>query len=222
MVPCVRPTCIPTELCQGLCAVLCCVSLLLWGAEGVPAVPCPQLARYTREGFLHLGALGTTTLLPDTRCLVDTGKSRFPQLLDCDKVKSSLHKRWNFIQVCLGLPLGLLCCPNPGWDTAHGMGWGKGETVPWDTAHGMGWDKREMVPWDSKFQVPGQREGVKRDQGSSSRQFLMKVFLSGSRKVDLVMPMTSRFLCLLWMKSAIHSHTFIPKQILGPRTEGGG
>ncbi|XP_040506132.2 polypeptide N-acetylgalactosaminyltransferase 17 isoform X2 [Gallus gallus] len=64
--------------------------------------PChgwgPQLARYTKEGFLHLGALGTTTLLPDTRCLVDNVKSRFPQLLDCDKVKSSLHKRWNFIQ----------------------------------------------------------------------------------------------------------------------------
>ncbi|XP_042298490.1 polypeptide N-acetylgalactosaminyltransferase 17-like [Sceloporus undulatus] len=65
--------------------------------------PChgwgPQLARYTKEGFLHLGALGTTVLLPDTRCLVDNMKSRFPQLLDCDKVKSSLHKRWNFIQV---------------------------------------------------------------------------------------------------------------------------
>ncbi|KAK2537588.1 hypothetical protein Q9233_002892 [Columba guinea] len=64
--------------------------------------PChgwgPQLARYTKEGFLHLGALGTTTLLPDTRCLVDNMKSRFPQLLDCEKVKSSLHKRWNFIQ----------------------------------------------------------------------------------------------------------------------------
>ncbi|NWR34070.1 GLT17 acetylgalactosaminyltransferase, partial [Tachuris rubrigastra] len=64
--------------------------------------PChgwgPQLARYTKEGFLHLGALGTTTLLPDTRCLVDNGKSRFPQLLDCEKVKSSLHKRWSFIQ----------------------------------------------------------------------------------------------------------------------------
>ncbi|KAB0350400.1 hypothetical protein FD754_015257 [Muntiacus muntjak] len=64
--------------------------------------PChgwgPQLARYTKEGFLHLGALGTTTLLPDTRCLVDNAKSRLPQLLDCDKVKSSLYKRWNFIQ----------------------------------------------------------------------------------------------------------------------------
>lgn len=63
-------------------------------------LPAPQLARYTKEGFLHLGALGTTTLLPDTRCLVDNVKSRFPQLLDCEKVKSSLHKRWNFIQVC--------------------------------------------------------------------------------------------------------------------------
>ncbi|XP_071067281.1 polypeptide N-acetylgalactosaminyltransferase 17 isoform X2 [Dasypus novemcinctus] len=64
--------------------------------------PChgwgPQLARFTKEGFLHLGALGTTTLLPDTRCLVDNAKSRLPQLLDCDKVKSSLYKRWNFIQ----------------------------------------------------------------------------------------------------------------------------
>ncbi|KAG8509897.1 Polypeptide N-acetylgalactosaminyltransferase 17, partial [Galemys pyrenaicus] len=58
------------------------------------------LARYTKEGFLHLGALGTTTLLPDTRCLVDNSKSRLPQLLDCDKVKSSLYKRWNFIQAC--------------------------------------------------------------------------------------------------------------------------
>ncbi|XP_015682918.1 polypeptide N-acetylgalactosaminyltransferase 17-like, partial [Protobothrops mucrosquamatus] len=56
------------------------------------------LARYTKEGYLHLGALGTTILLPDTRCLVDNVKSKLPQLLDCEKVKSSLHKRWNFIQ----------------------------------------------------------------------------------------------------------------------------
>ena len=69
----------------------------------------PQLARYTKEGFLHLGALGTTTLLPDTRCLVDNSKSRLPQLLDCDKVKSSLYKRWNFIQV--GSPLGRASTP---------------------------------------------------------------------------------------------------------------
>lgn len=68
-------------------------------SRGPAALLSPQLARYTKEGFLHLGALGTTTLLPDTRCLVDNSKSRLPQLLDCDKVKSSLYKRWNFIQV---------------------------------------------------------------------------------------------------------------------------
>nr|XP_033777107.1 polypeptide N-acetylgalactosaminyltransferase 17 isoform X1 [Geotrypetes seraphini]XP_033777108.1 polypeptide N-acetylgalactosaminyltransferase 17 isoform X1 [Geotrypetes seraphini] len=64
--------------------------------------PChgwgPQLARYTKEGYLHLGALGSTTFLPDTRCLVDNNKNHFPQLLDCEKVKSSLHKRWSFVQ----------------------------------------------------------------------------------------------------------------------------
>ena len=68
-------------------------------SHGPAALLSPQLARYTKEGFLHLGALGTSTLLPDTRCLVDNAKSRLPQLLDCDKVKSSLYKRWNFIQV---------------------------------------------------------------------------------------------------------------------------
>ena len=73
-------------------------------AHGPATLLFPQLARYTKEGFLHLGALGTTTLLPDTRCLVDNAKSRLPQLLDCDKVKSSLYKRWNFIQVSLGPP----------------------------------------------------------------------------------------------------------------------
>lgn len=126
---------------------------------------CPQLARYTKEGFLHLGALGTTTLLPDTRCLVDTGKSRFPQLLDCDKVKSSLHKRWSFIQVCLGLPSGLLCwVPKPG------------ALCP-TPARGMGWDKGETVPRHSEFQVLGQREGVKRDQGSITRIISNQSFL---------------------------------------------
>lgn len=60
---------------------------------------CFQLARYTKEGYLHLGTLGSTILLPDTRCLVDNKKSKLPQLMDCDKVKSTLHKRWSFIQV---------------------------------------------------------------------------------------------------------------------------
>uniref|UniRef100_A0A803VRS2 polypeptide N-acetylgalactosaminyltransferase n=1 Tax=Ficedula albicollis TaxID=59894 RepID=A0A803VRS2_FICAL len=110
--------------------------------------PChgwgPQLARYTKEGFLHLGALGTTTLLPDTRCLVDTGKSRFPQLLDCDKVKSSLHKRWNFIQVCLGLPPGAPLLPKPwvGHSPRHGVGQrgggAMGQQIPGPGAEGGG------------------------------------------------------------------------------------
>ena len=128
--------------------------------------PVPQLARYTKEGFLHLGALGTTTLLPDTRCLVDNVKSRFPQLLDCEKVKSSLHKRWNFIQVCYGSAIDAApLLPKP-WAVALRL-WR--ETV---------WDDDEMVPCDSGCQVRGQRDKVKRDQGQgqyfriiSSRSF---------------------------------------------------
>lgn len=81
-----------------------------------------------------------------------------------------------------GCPWGLLCFPNPGWDTTHGMGW----------------DRGEMGPWDSKLQVLGHRGEVKRDQGSFSGQFLIKVFLYGSRKGDLLMsvlPMTSFVSC---------------------------
>lgn len=126
----------------------------------------PQLARYTKEGFLHLGALGTTTLLPDTRCLVDNVKSRFPQLLDCEKVKSSLHKRWNFIQVCYGSAIDAApLLPKP-WAMPHRL-WC--ETV---------WDKDKMVPCNSRCQVLRQLEKVKRDQGQgqyfrtiSSRSF---------------------------------------------------
>lgn len=126
----------------------------------------PQLARYTKEGFLHLGALGTTTLLPDTRCLVDNVKSRFPQLLDCEKVKSSLHKRWNFIQVCYGSAIDAApLLPKP-WAMPHRL-WC--EPV---------WDKDKMVPCNSRCQVLRQLEKVKRDQGQgqyfrtiSSRSF---------------------------------------------------
>ncbi|KAK2109295.1 Polypeptide N-acetylgalactosaminyltransferase 17 [Saguinus oedipus] len=56
------------------------------------------LAHYTKEGFLYLSTLGITTLLPDTCCLVNNSKSWLLQLPDCDKVKSSLYKCWNFIQ----------------------------------------------------------------------------------------------------------------------------
>uniref|UniRef100_UPI00398F2AC6 polypeptide N-acetylgalactosaminyltransferase 17 isoform X1 n=1 Tax=Pristiophorus japonicus TaxID=55135 RepID=UPI00398F2AC6 len=64
--------------------------------------PChgmsPQLVRYTKERYLYLGSLGSTILLPDTRCLVDNKKSRFPQLLDCEKVKNVYQKSWRFVQ----------------------------------------------------------------------------------------------------------------------------
>eukprot|EP00062_Callorhinchus_milii_P022221 gi/632979768/ref/XP_007906655.1/ PREDICTED: putative polypeptide N-acetylgalactosaminyltransferase-like protein 3 isoform X2 [Callorhinchus milii] len=64
--------------------------------------PChgmvPQLVRYTREGYLYLGPLGSTVLLPDTRCLVDNRKSQFPQLVDCEKVKNIHLKSWRFVQ----------------------------------------------------------------------------------------------------------------------------
>lgn len=57
----------------------------------------PQLGRYTREGQLFLGALGSTG--EDTRCVVDDQISRFPQLLNCDKVTNVKQKMWNFSQV---------------------------------------------------------------------------------------------------------------------------
>lgn len=128
----------------------------------------PQLARYTKEGFLHLGALGTTTLLPDTRCLVDNVKSRFPQLLDCEKVKSSLHKRWNFIQVCYGSAIDAAPLLPRLW--AVGV---------WHVAV---WDKAEIVPCRGGCQVLVQKEKVKRDQGQGQhfRTISVGVSLSGS------------------------------------------
>ncbi|MBN3288106.1 GLT17 acetylgalactosaminyltransferase, partial [Polyodon spathula] len=64
--------------------------------------PChgwaPQLARYTKEGFLYLGSLGSTKLSEDTRCLVDDKHSRFPQLLNCEKITNVRQKSWHFSQ----------------------------------------------------------------------------------------------------------------------------
>ncbi|XP_029026772.1 polypeptide N-acetylgalactosaminyltransferase 17 [Betta splendens] len=64
------------------------------------AHPChgwgPQLARYTKEGQLFLGPLGSTG--EDTRCMVDDQISRLPQLLNCDKVTSVKQKTWTFSQ----------------------------------------------------------------------------------------------------------------------------
>ncbi|KAG7470630.1 hypothetical protein MATL_G00115840 [Megalops atlanticus] len=62
--------------------------------------PChgwgPQLGRYTKEGFLYLGPLGSTG--EDTRCLVDDHVSNLPQLLNCEKVSNLQQKTWHFTQ----------------------------------------------------------------------------------------------------------------------------
>lgn len=57
----------------------------------------PQLGRYTKEGQLFLGPLGSTG--EDTRCVVDDQIGSFPQLLNCDKVTNVKQKTWHFSQV---------------------------------------------------------------------------------------------------------------------------
>ncbi|KAG7480149.1 polypeptide N-acetylgalactosaminyltransferase 17 [Solea senegalensis] len=62
--------------------------------------PChgwgPQIGRYTRQGQLFLGPLGSTG--EDTRCVVDDQVSSFPQLLNCDKIANVKQKTWHFSQ----------------------------------------------------------------------------------------------------------------------------
>uniref|UniRef100_A0A8C6TGW0 Polypeptide N-acetylgalactosaminyltransferase n=1 Tax=Neogobius melanostomus TaxID=47308 RepID=A0A8C6TGW0_9GOBI len=62
--------------------------------------PChgwgPQLGRYTKEGQLFLGPLGSTG--DDTRCVVDDQNSSLPQLLNCDNVTNLKQKTWHFSQ----------------------------------------------------------------------------------------------------------------------------
>ncbi|KAG8001806.1 Polypeptide N-acetylgalactosaminyltransferase 17 [Nibea albiflora] len=62
--------------------------------------PChgwgPQLGRYTKEGQLFLGALGSTG--EDTHCVVDDPGSNLPQLLNCDKITNVKQKTWHFSQ----------------------------------------------------------------------------------------------------------------------------
>ena len=57
----------------------------------------PQLGRFTKEGQLFLGPLGSTA--EDTRCVVDDQISNYPQLLNCDKVTNVKQKTWHFSQV---------------------------------------------------------------------------------------------------------------------------
>ncbi|KAL7836981.1 hypothetical protein AOLI_G00282650 [Acnodon oligacanthus] len=58
----------------------------------------PQLARYSTGGLLQLGPLGSTTFLPDTKCLVDDGRGRTPSLKKCDAVSRSSQRLWDFTQ----------------------------------------------------------------------------------------------------------------------------
>ncbi|KAK7933954.1 hypothetical protein WMY93_004850 [Mugilogobius chulae] len=55
-----------------------------------------QLARYSTEGLLQLGPLGSTTFLPDTKCLIDDGRGRTPSLKKCDAVSRTSQRLWDF------------------------------------------------------------------------------------------------------------------------------
>ncbi|KAJ8415368.1 hypothetical protein AAFF_G00423480 [Aldrovandia affinis] len=57
-----------------------------------------QLARYSTEGLLQLGPLGSTTFLPDTKCLIDDGRGRAPSLKKCDTISRSSQRLWDFTQ----------------------------------------------------------------------------------------------------------------------------
>ncbi|XP_020329372.1 polypeptide N-acetylgalactosaminyltransferase 9 [Oncorhynchus nerka] len=57
-----------------------------------------QLARYSTEGLLQLGPLGSTTFLPNTKCLIDDGRGRTPSLKKCDSVSRVSQRLWDFTQ----------------------------------------------------------------------------------------------------------------------------
>ncbi|XP_061528994.1 polypeptide N-acetylgalactosaminyltransferase 9 isoform X2 [Phycodurus eques] len=57
-----------------------------------------QLARYTTDGVLQLGPLGSTTFLPDTKCLVDDGRGRIASLKKCEAVARISQRLWDFTQ----------------------------------------------------------------------------------------------------------------------------
>nr|XP_060468032.1 uncharacterized protein LOC132665242 [Panthera onca] len=65
--------------------------------QPVPAV-LPQLVRYSAEGLLQLGPLGSTAFLPDSKCLVDDGRSRVPALKTCEDVARPAQRLWDFTQ----------------------------------------------------------------------------------------------------------------------------
>lgn len=58
-----------------------------------------QLVRYSAEGLLQLGPLGSTAFLPDSKCLVDDGRARTPALKKCEDVARPAQRLWDFTQV---------------------------------------------------------------------------------------------------------------------------
>lgn len=64
-----------------------------------PAPCLPQLVRYSTEGLLQLGPLGSTAFLPDSKCLVDDGRARAPTLRKCEDVARPAQRLWDFTQV---------------------------------------------------------------------------------------------------------------------------
>ncbi|XP_039077235.1 polypeptide N-acetylgalactosaminyltransferase 9 isoform X2 [Hyaena hyaena] len=57
-----------------------------------------QLVRYSAEGLLQLGPLGSTAFLPDSKCLVDDGRGRAPALKKCEDVARPAQRLWDFTQ----------------------------------------------------------------------------------------------------------------------------
>ncbi|XP_069788621.1 polypeptide N-acetylgalactosaminyltransferase 9 isoform X2 [Narcine bancroftii] len=57
-----------------------------------------QLVRYTTEGLLQLGPLGSTHFLPDTKCLVDDRKVKTPSLRKCEEILRPSQRLWDFSQ----------------------------------------------------------------------------------------------------------------------------
>ncbi|XP_023503142.1 polypeptide N-acetylgalactosaminyltransferase 9 [Equus przewalskii] len=57
-----------------------------------------QLVRYSADGLLQLGPLGSTAFLPDSKCLVDDGRGRAPALRKCEDVARPAQRLWDFTQ----------------------------------------------------------------------------------------------------------------------------
>lgn len=68
-------------------------------AHTQPRWSCPQLVRYSADGLLQLGPLGSTAFLPDSKCLVDDGRGRTPTLRKCEDVARPTQRLWDFTQV---------------------------------------------------------------------------------------------------------------------------